>query len=456
MTRLGIRETRALFARGEISVADHIQALLARIRKVDGELGAYVSVADEQAMIAAEAADARIRARGRTAWRDQPLLGVPIAVKDLIQTRDLPTSRGSLLDNPRARVDPPAVARMRAAGAIVIGKTTTSEYGWSGSTVCRVTPPTRNPWDTRLSTGGSSGGSAAAVAAGLCAAALGTDGGGSIRIPAAFCGVVGYKPTFGRIPYVPVSSDRLSHLGPMTHTVTDALELTNILGGPHELDPDTLLDAVNQPRDCRSLRIGWLEFPGTTEEIRRVTERAIPLLTGLGHRVERRDVPFRDPYPFLVDIIAAGEAAGTAPEDDEWCDQGRLVIVHYGRSMSAATLRRAEEARLALRTTLQSVMDRYDVLAMATVPIEPFEADAIGPAWAADPKDLQWLAWTPATYPFNLTGHPAISVPVGRTRAGLPVGLQLVGPIGADDGVLWTARRIEGELDQLPAPPEVE
>ncbi|HET9142291.1 amidase, partial [Actinophytocola sp.] len=436
----------------EFSVAEHVGKLLAAIEE-DASVGAFVSVAGEQALAEAEAADERIRALGPAAWRDRPLLGVTIAVKDLIQTRDLPTTRGSLLDNRRPRVDAPAVARLRAAGAIIVGKTTTSEYGWSTSTVSRVTGPTRNPWDPDRSAGGSSGGSAAAVAAGLCAAALGTDGAGSIRIPAAFCGVVGYKPSFGRVPYVPPCADRLAQVGPMTATVSDAMELAALIAGAHPHDPDSgtvVLDTVPRPR---ALRIAWIEFPGTTPEVGAVAGRVRTVLTGQGHRLTATEVPFADPYQAMVDLVAAGEAAGTRHGDEARADPGRLAVVRHGRTLRGTAVARAEEVRLALRTTLRGVMGRFDLLAMPTVPVEPFGAGAIAPDWAADPADLLWLAWTPATYPFNLTGQPALSLPAGLTASGLPVGVQLVGPFGADQLVLSTARSVEAELEPLPRPP---
>lgn len=448
----GIRETRNLLRGDGFSVVEHLQSVLTSIAEVDSSLHAFVSVADRPALRAAEAADARIRDLGPAAWRDRPLLGVPVAVKDLIQTRDLPTTRGSLLPNDRARVDAPAVARLRAAGAIVVGKTATSEYGWSASTVSRVAATTRNPWDLGRSAGGSSGGSAAAVAAGLCSIALGTDGAGSVRIPAAFCGVVGYKPSFGRIPYVPACADRLAHLGTLTRNVPDAIEIAAIMAGPHLDDPDSAFGARDVILEPVSLRIGWLEFPGNSPEVHRVSERARLALTDLGHRPEQIAVPFPDPYPALVDIVAAAEAANTRPEDEELSDPGRIAIVRHGRKLSGATVIHAEQARLSLRSALSGVMGRYDLLAMATVPIEPFAASAIGPEWACEPTDLRWLAWSPASYPFNLTGQPAVSLPAGLTAAGMPVGLQLVGQVGADELVLAAAGQVEAALGLPPAP----
>lgn len=452
MSGSGIGETRQSLARGELSVADHVESVLARIRDVDADLGAFVAVAGDEAVRAAELADARIARLGPAAWQDQPLLGIPVAVKDLVQTEGLPTTRGSLLANHRPDVDAPTVARLRAAGAIVVGKTTTSEYGWSASTVSRVAPPTRNPWAPDRSAGGSSGGSAAAVAAGLCAAALGTDGAGSIRIPSAFCGVVGYKPSFGRLPYAPPCADRLAHLGPITATVADAAELAAVMAGPHPYDPDSGTGSIDLPREPVSLRIGWIEFPGTTPAVREVSERVLPVLAGQGHRLDVIDVPFPDPYPALVDIIAASEAAGIGPEDLEYADPGRLAVARYGRTLAGSAVMRAEETRMALRATLRQVMERHDLLLMATVPREPFAVDAIGPDWAARPEDLRWLAWAPACYPFNLTGQPALSLPVGLTSSGLPVGVQFVGAVGADELVLAAARRVEAELGSLLAP----
>ena len=448
----GITRTKELLSRGEFTVVEHVRSVLAAIREHD-ELGAYVAVAGEQALKAAEHADALIRERGREAWWEQPLLGVTVSVKDLLQTRDLPTTRGSLLPNDRPREDAPAVARLRAAGAIVVGKTTTSEFGWSASTVGRVAAPTRNPYDPQLTAGGSSGGAGAAVATGLCEGALGTDGSGSIRIPAAFCGVVGYKPSYGRVPYFPSGADRLAHQGPLARSVADAGLLGQVIAGPHPTDPDSGLGSLDSPRDVRALRIGWIEYEGTTPEIRHVTEQARTVLAGEGHRVEEVEVRCQNLYPAVVDLLAATEAAGTPPEHEAWCDPGRLEIVRHGRTLTGVRVIQAEQVRQNLRATLRSVMDRYDLLAMATVPVEPFAADAIGPAWAADARDLMWLAWAPASYPYNMTGQPAVSLPAGLTPAGLPAGVQLVGPVGADDLVLTVARRLEALLAPLPQPP---
>jgi aspartyl-tRNA(Asn)/glutamyl-tRNA(Gln) amidotransferase subunit A len=449
-----IRETRQLLLDGRSTVAGHTQAVLAAIREADPDLGAFVAVAGERALIAARAADRLLARLGEDAFRARPLLGVTVTVKDLIQTGGLPTRRGSLVPNRRPAVDAPLVARLRAAGAIMVGKTTTSEYGWSASTVSRVSAPTRNPWARDKTAGGSSGGSAAAVAAGLCTASIGTDGAGSVRIPAAFCGVVGFKPSFGRIPYVPPCADRLSHAGPLARTVADVAQIMPVIAGPDRGDPDSLASPPGRAATGAPLRIGWIEFPGTSAEVRRVTEGGpLAALTALGHRVDRIDVPFPDPYAALVDILAAGEANGTGPDEEQWGDPGRVAIARYGRSVAGAAVMRAEEQRLALRARLGQVMDSYDLLAMATVPVEPFAVGAIAPDGAAVPGDLRWLAWSPATYPFNLTGQPAVSLPAGLSSRGLPVGLQLVGAVGDDDLVLSVAAHVESQLGLALVPP---
>lgn len=454
MTAPGIGDLTQRLRQQQTTATEHVQSVLHAVRTKD-TLGAFVTAAGDEALRAAEQVDRRIRERGPDAWRGAPLLGVTVSVKDLLQTRDLPTTRGSRLTNRRPRQDAPAVARLRAAGAVVIGKTTTSEYGWSASTLGQVTPPTANPYAPHLTAGGSSGGAAAAVATGLGEGALATDGAGSIRIPAAFCAVVGYKPSYGRVPYVPNGVERLAHQGTLARTVADAAALADVIAGPHPGDPDSGLGSIDRPpdsHDSRARPIGWIEYEGTSDEIRKVTEQAMAALRDQGHQVERTQVRCQDLYPALVDILAAAEAAGTPPQDEERCDPGRLDIVRYGRTLSAAALLRAEGVRQQLRTRLRSVMHRYSLLAMATVPIEPFDLGAIGPPWAADPRDLLWLAWSPASYPFNMTGQPAVTLPAGLTGSGLPAGIQLVGPVGADDLVLTVAHRLETELGPPPPP----
>ena len=329
--------------------------------------------------------------------------------------------------------------------------------GWSAATANRIAAPTANPWDRTRTAGGSSGGAAAAVAAGLGVAATGTDGAGSIRIPAAFCGVVGFKPTFGRVPYLPVGPERLSHLGPITRSVRDAATLVDVMAGPDPRDPhsldgggpdaDDLIVRADTGATARTgLRIGWIPRTGGADPHPEVAARcadAVATLAGLGHRVTEIDQPYDDPDPALTVILAAAEAADRRPADDGRLDLDRRRVMAYGAGLTAVDLVRAEQARLRLRGQLHACLSRYDLLAMPTVPLEPFARDRWRPDPGADDSVLDWLAWAPACYPFNLTGHPAVSVPVGHGRAGLPVGLHLVGARHRDRTVLEVAGQLE-------------
>ncbi|MFD9654913.1 amidase [Streptomyces mirabilis] len=447
----GVADLREAFARGEVSPLAHVGAVLDRAETDGAELGAFITVDRAGAIAAAKEATARIRREGPTVWRDAPLLGVPVSVKDLIATSGLRTTRGSWEHRdwvPDA--DPPAVERLRAAGAVIVGKTATSEFGWSGSGNSLLTGPVRNPWNPKLSAGGSSGGAAAAVAAGMGAVAVGTDGAGSVRIPAAFCGVVGFKPSFGRIPYVPASPENLSHLGPLTRNVADAVLMTAVLAGPDPRDPYSVPSAPGEwdlpAYGGRPLRIGWIDSlgdPAPEPEIRVIACAAAAALAEAGHTVTEAAPPFADPYGVLETILAAAEAAATDPATAERAAPGRLRVAELGHRLSAVDLGRAERDRAELTERVRTAMADVDLLAMPTVPLVPFAAELDQPAEQVSKGRLPWLAWTPATYPFNLTGQPAISVPAGFTRHGLPVGLQLVGRWRADATVLAAARDLE-------------
>jgi aspartyl-tRNA(Asn)/glutamyl-tRNA(Gln) amidotransferase subunit A len=424
------------YADRTVSPTEYVRATLDLLDRTEPTLHAFVTVTADLALSQAETAEKLIRAGGADAWAGRPLLGIPVTVKDLTPTAGVRTTRGSLrhADWVPDR-DAPAVARLCDAGAVLIGKTTTSEFGWSAATVNRVGPAAVNPWDPRRSAGGSSGGAAAAAANGVGVCALGTDGAGSIRVPAAFCGLVGFKPTYGRVPYVPVSPEGLSHIGPLARDVATAELVTSVIAGRHPDDP--LSVDSKQERVPARPRIAWLNWPGPVTEADSIARSAAE---ALGADLVELDVPFPDPYPHLVTILAAFDA-GQDPRDDELSDQFRNRIVAHGRRLSAADLARAQTERAMLVQSLDRLMERFDVLAMPTVSIEPFAVDA----WRPDPDgaDLDWLAWCRTTYPFNLTGQPAVSVPAGFTAAGLPVGLQLVGRRHGDDTVLAVAANVE-------------
>lgn len=453
---LDIAGLRERYARRELSPTEVVRATLDLLDGVDREVHPFVTVAAEEALAAAAAAEHRIRSLGDEAWEGRPLLGVPVSVKDLVRTRGIRTTRGSLLHQHWVPdEDAPVVERLRSAGAVVFAKTTTSEFGWSASTRSRVAPTTTNPWDRTRTAGGSSGGAAAAVATGVGPAAIGTDGAGSVRIPAAFCGVVGLKPSFGRVPYVPPSPEGLSHLGPLTRTVDDAALLLRVLSGPDVRDPFSLDGpSPGGPPHAPAgragpLRIAWVRATGAVApeaDVLREATAAVAALEGLGHVVEEIGPPFADPYPALVTILASAEAAAHAGDLERvrpLLDQERLEVIDHGTGLRAVDLAIAIEERAMLCQRLRRCMQDHDVLAMATVPVSPFAADLVEPPGTPGGGLPSWLAWAPHTYPFNLTGQPAVSVPAGTTDEGLPVGLQLVGDRLADDVVLQVARDVE-------------
>jgi aspartyl-tRNA(Asn)/glutamyl-tRNA(Gln) amidotransferase subunit A len=444
LARLSVGDLRRLLARRALSSVELVGATLDRIARLDPVLHAFVTVDHDGALAAAEAAD-RVLADDPVAHRTRPLLGIPVSVKDLTATAGLRTTRGRrTLRDHVPKEDAPAVARLRAAGAVVVGKTNTSADGWSGGCVNELVGATRNPWDLTRSPGGSSGGAGAAVAAGLGPVATGTDGAGSVRIPAAFCGVVGFKPTFGVVPYLPVSTDQLSHLGPLTRTVSDATLLLDVLAGPDPRDPYSMSDPP-PGAGTTPLRIGWLDglgSPPPDDDVRTIAGAAAAALAECGHEVVAIEPPFPDPYDMLVTILAAADAAAHGHEPAR-VDPGRRPVVAHGARLSAADLFAAMDARATLYEQARRCMERIDLLATPTVPTTPFPHTAHGPEPLVDKGNLPWLGWTPNTYPFNLTGQPAVSVPAGLTAGGLPVGLQLVGGWRADRTVLRAAAQLE-------------
>jgi len=453
LSRLDVATLRRYFADRSVSPVDHVRAVLERLDECEPWLSSFITIDRDNAVAAAREAERRITELGTAAFRDAPLLGMAVSVKDLIPTKGLRTTRGSAkFADWVPDYDPPVVQRLRRAGAVLLGKTNTSESGWSGSTCNRLVPPTRNPWNRALGAGGSSGGAAASVAMGIGVAGVGTDGAGSVRIPAAFCGVVGFKPSFGRIPYVPTSPENLSHIGTLTRTVDDAAAVFDVLAGPDARDPYSLprnpADAVQglaERSGSQRLRVGWvLSFgsPATDPEIARLARDAVDSLAAAGHVVEPVEVPFEDPYPSLEVILATAEAAAH-DGDDEAIDPGLLEVIELGRTISGTELAGAVRCRAQLADSLRELMCRYDVLATATVPIGPFPAGLAQPESPIPKGRLPWLSWTPATYPFNLSGYPAISVPAGFNVAGLPVGLQLSGGWREDLTVLRAAKAVQ-------------
>jgi aspartyl-tRNA(Asn)/glutamyl-tRNA(Gln) amidotransferase subunit A len=444
-------ELLALYRAKAASPVEVTRAVLARIDALNPQLLAFCHVAPEEALAAARASETR--------WlRGEPqgaLDGVPVSIKDLILAKGWPTLRGShTVDAAQAwDVDAPASARLREAGAVLLGKTSTPEFGCKGETNSPRTGITRNPWDLSKTPGGSSGGTAAAVAAGLGPLSVGTDGAGSVRIPAAFCGNVGLKPSFGRVPAYPLSPfGSVAHLGPHTMSVSDAALMMNVLALPDARDwtslpPDGRDYTVGLDDGIRGWRIAWSPTLGYAKqvdaEVAAACEAAVKKLEQLGAHVEAVDPGFDDPLDITTGLWFVGawtiwntlSAAQQAVTDPDFAAEAQ-----HGARLSTLDVQRLHLRRGALGALMRQFMQRFEILATPTVAIPAFDAKPAGHS-VMDPNAM--LGWTPFSYPFNLTQQPAITVPCGLTRAGLPIGLQLVGPMFGDAAVLRAARAFE-------------
>ncbi|WP_017539823.1 amidase [Nocardiopsis halophila] len=439
------------YARGGPTPVEAVESVLARIDREDPALNAFCAVHADEAREQARASAERW-ARGEPAG---PLDGVPVAVKDVHLMRGHPTRRGSHTAGAHGPFteDSPAVARLRESGAVFTGKTTTPEIAWKGVTDSPLTGVTRNPWDLSRTPGGSSGGAAAAVAAGMGPLATGTDGGGSVRIPASFTGVYALKPTWGRVPHYPASAfGSLAHTGPITRTVTDAALMMDVISRPDARDwgampppAESFAEAV-AAADVRGLRVAYspaLWGIGVDPEVARLCERAAEAFEELGAHVEREDPPIadcREEFEVLWYSGAAKAMEGTSEEDAARVDPGLLEIVEQGRRYSAVDYLRATAVRMALGEAMGLFHQRYDLLLTPAMPIAAFEAGLEVPPGSQDPR---WTSWAGFSYPFNMTSQPAASVPCGLTGDGLPVGLQIVGPRHADGRVLAASRAFE-------------
>jgi aspartyl-tRNA(Asn)/glutamyl-tRNA(Gln) amidotransferase subunit A len=450
---LSAAELGAAYRTRELSPVEVADAALRRIARHDEATNAFCFVDAGAAMAEARASEARF-------GRGEPLGaldGVPVAVKDLLLTRGWPTLRGSRAIDPAGpwEDDAPVVASLRRAGAVLPGKTTTPELGWKGVTDSPLTGITRNPWDLERTPGGSSGGSAAALSAGMVALALGTDGGGSIRIPCGFCGLPGLKPTFGRVPAWPASPfGPVSHVGPMARTVTDLALLLDVLAEPDARDWQTLPPpsrsfAHGIEEGVEGLRMAFspdLGYARLDPEIASLVESAALAFEDLGAEVKLRAPGFADPRATFDVIWSTGAARAVAGlADASGIDPGLAEIAALGRAHSALDLANALGDRDRLAIVMSRFHEEWDLLLTPALPLAAFEAGREVPETAGDPR---WPGWTPFTYPFNLTQQPAATVPCGFTAAGLPAGLQIVGPRHADALVLRAARAYEAAHPQ--------
>jgi aspartyl-tRNA(Asn)/glutamyl-tRNA(Gln) amidotransferase subunit A len=455
---LSATELLTAYRAKSLSPVEALRAVLARVDKLNPVLNCFNLVDEKAALAAARASEAR--------WqKGEPigsLDGVPTSIKDIILTRGWPTRRGSKTVAPKGpwKDDAPAVARLREAGAVLFGKTTTPEFGWKGVTDSPLTGITRNPWNPKKTPGGSSGGSAAAIASGMGALTVGTDGGGSIRIPCAFTGIFGLKPTFGRVPAWPLSPfGTVAHLGPMTRTVMDAALMMNVLAQPdardwHALPWDRRNYLQGLEEGVTGLRIAYsadLGYAKVDREIAALVKQAAKAFEDLGAKVEEADPGFEDQQDVFTKHWFPGAAyvvRGIPAAKRKLMDKGLLEVARAGERITMQQYQDAVAKRGALGIQMNKFHEKYDLLLTPTLPLPAFDA---GKEVADVVKERRWTDWTPFSYPFNLTQQPAASIPCGLTKAGLPAGLHIVGPKYGDALVLRAARAYE-KAHPIPMP----
>jgi len=467
---LSAAELAPLIARRELSPVELVETVLARIERAQPALNAFVTVCGEEARAAARAAEAAVM-RGEALG---PLHGIPFGVKDLVNTAGVRTTFGSVVfaENVPA-ADAVSVARLKAAGAILVGKTTTPEFGHKPFTEAPLFGRSANPWDLARTCGGSSGGAAAAVAAGLAPLGIGTDGGGSTRIPAACCGVVGFKQTLGLVPHdmTPDGFGNQSYITPMTRTVMDSALMLQAMAGPHPSDPHALglpaqdfVAAARPEGALAGIRIGWRPFMGNRHlaaGVRSLCEAAMRRLESLGGAVEPMEDDFGNTEPIWLVLTQSF-----------WNARFRRYVAEFGPRMSETLLRQMENGAGHSAVALQEAMfertrifrqiqgwfERFDIVAMPTLARTalPIDHDFFAPITIDNAlSDTVRKAWYPYTHPFNLSGNPAVTLPCGWDAEGLPVGLQLVGPHLGDTALLHAAALFEAAQPWSARRPEV-
>jgi aspartyl-tRNA(Asn)/glutamyl-tRNA(Gln) amidotransferase subunit A len=451
--RMPATELANLIRSRDLSPVDLIEATLRRIEAVNPSVNAFVALRADDAL-----AEARALAENIAAGKDPgPLAGIPIGVKDMEDTSGMVTSFGSIpFKNNLVARDSIQVARLKAAGAIVVGKTNTPEFGFTGFTKNRLFGVTRNPWNPERTPGGSSGGAAAAVAGGMVPLATGSDAGGSIRIPASYCGCFGLKPSYGRIPLGPLPALHMSrtwHLGPLSRTVSDTALYLDCVAGYHPADPDSLPQSNLSYVDCLAklpggLKIGFspdLGYARVQKDVAVVVDQALKTFEDLGHTVDiwqgkipRVDDAWSKLMAYELYAIVHHQLEEIRTEMSrtlvESLDQAKKMEVHDFISI--------KKARAELNDTLADIFTEFDLLVTPTMPTEAFDAKGPPPE-EIDGFPVNLLDAVAFTYPFNLSGHPAATVRAGLSANGLPAGLQIIGPRYRDDLVLQASYAYE-------------
>lgn len=444
-------ELRTAMLNKQLSAVEVMDATLSRMAQFEPSLNAFVTRTEEAAMASAREADRRLAAGEPTG----PLHGLPISVKDLIHVGGVPTTFGSraMTDN-IAAADAPSVERVRNAGACIVGKTTTTEFGCkAGGGDSPLTGITRNAWDLTKTTGGSSAGAATTVAAGITPFSLGTDGGGSLRIPASFCGLFGIKAQYGRVPVFPTSATpTLGHVGPLTRTVRDAALLLQSISGFDSRDPASVSEALPDfvaacDAPVKGMRIAWsptLGYAKPDPEIVEITAKAVKVFEHMGCIVEQVDQVFeRDPVEMWSAEFYAGVGTKLQPvltHSRELLDPAVADILDVALEQSIDEYYAQVFARYEFREKVRSFFERYDLLLTPTLPVAPFEAGRNVPSQLPDRNIVSWVYYT---YPFNLSGNPAASIPCGFNKDGLPIGLQMVSGTNRETDIFKAAAAFE-------------
>ena len=446
------RQLAAAIAARRISPVEATEAILRRVASLEPSLNAFSFLDAEGAREAARVAEAAVM-RGDALG---PLHGVTVTIKDLSLVRGLPIGRGSkIFDGVLAEEDAPVVTRLRAAGAVVLGKTTTSEMGWSAVSRSPATGITHNPWKRGSNAGASSAGAGVGAAAGYGALHQGSDGAGSIRLPAHFCGVVGFKPTFGRVPYLPLgNNDYMSHIGPLTRTVDDAALMFAAMAGPDRWEHTTLDGAVDVSPAAlaggvRGLRVAFSPDLGVARvgpEVAALVAGAARAFEAIGAQVEEVTPPWASAGPDLIRALWSAHMTVSAPYLPEWADRmdpGLVACIRHGEAMALAEYMAVRARKYAYAAAVHRWFDGWDLLLTPSASVAAFPVEGLMPPdWPQHPWD--WItSWAEFSYPFNIAQNPAVSVPCGFTAAGLPVGLQIVGRRLDDAGVLRAATAFE-------------
>ena len=452
-------DMRALVARRAVSPVEIVERALAQAEATQPRLNCFTILTPEAAMAAARASEATVM-KGEPLG---PLHGLPFSVKDLIAVGGLSYCSGSraMRDNV-ATADAPSVERVRAAGAILIGKTTTSEFGCKPVGDSPLTGITRHPWDGTKTPGGSSAGAAASVLAGITPLALGTDGGGSLRIPASLCGLVGFKATFGRVPVWPVSATpTLAHVGSLARTVRDAALLTGVMAGFDARDafsvkeavPDYLAACETSPKRLRVAFSPTLGYARPDPDVLAAVETALAALGDAGAVIEQVDRVFdSDPIDLWMAEFYAGVGTRLRTVVETQRDLLDPAVADVLEAALGQDLRGYYESvfrRYALRETMRGFFERFDLLVTPTLPVSSVRVGCNVPPQCADRNLISWASYT---YPFNLTGQPGLSLPAGTGADGMPVGLQIIGRLHGETDVLRAAAAIEARLPGLTPP----